>query len=150
MRFWLCFLAGITRCFPPPDISDSFYNDANAPWQYPPLLKYTLSDPGPYASTHSHASAPDPSEPNPFGAHPSMQRWGSNLGSGSYGTAGYDTDSGQAMQGGLAQFQPPWAAKPAVDTKSEFGDNHDVGLTSMEDKSLCNREPGLTADLICV
>ncbi|KAG0618881.1 hypothetical protein M758_4G098200 [Ceratodon purpureus] len=114
--------------YPSPDISGSFYNDANAPWQYPPPLKYTLSDPGPYASTHSHAGAPDPSEPNPFGSHPSMQRWGSDLGSGGYGTAGHDRYSGQAMQGGLAQFQPPWAAKPAVVNGPAFGDNHDAGF----------------------
>jgi hypothetical protein len=110
--------------YPPPDIPGHFYNDANAPWQYPPALKHTVSDPGAHAYTHAHAGAPHPGEPNPFGAHPSMQRWGSDLGGGGgYGIPDHDRHSGQAMQ-----FQPPWASQPAVDTAPGFGHNHEAGF----------------------
>ena len=106
-----------------PSIAGKGNNDASAPWQYPPPLKHTVSAPGAYAISHSFAGAPSPYEPNPFGAHPSMQRWGSDLGGGGGSAlACHDTHSSHALQAGLTPFQPPWAAvTPAVDTAPRFG-----------------------------
>ncbi|XP_024359973.1 uncharacterized protein [Physcomitrium patens] len=123
--------------YPPPP-GAHHYPNSDAPWQRP-SLHHTVSAPAAYNYLHTDTSYT--SSDNPFGPHPSMQRWGSDLG-GTYG-AGHDRHIGQNIHGDMAIYPPPWAKHAPEDRYAapNFGNSHE-GFRGSYNGNLETVQPG--------